>query len=90
MQHDDWITKLFIMENLNKNKFTVPVKLGWLTPNGEYDEHAQPVDYIVDWRENVQNYSKEQCLFLADVISDEFKQVDDVYDETMFFNNFIR
>lgn len=71
-----------------KNKLTAPTKFGWLTPNGEYDEHGQPTDYMVDWHENTENYSKEQCLFLADVVSDEFKEVDEFYDQTMFYNNF--
>lgn len=83
MIKDDWITKLYIMEKINKQKIEVPLKFGWLSPVGD-----NGYEYDVTWCDNVDNYTTNQCNIVADVTSRETKFVDKVMDDETFNKNF--
>lgn len=57
----------------------VPLKFAWLS-NNEHDE--------IVWYDNYQNYTKEQCLTMADICSEEYKEVDYSYSDEKFTREF--
>ncbi len=77
MIKDDWITKLYIMENMIKT-YQVPVKMGWLS------DYYDPENSIVEWADNVENFTEQQALFFCDVISEETKPVSKLVSDDEF------
>jgi hypothetical protein len=65
-----------------KKTFKVPKQYAWLkqTSENEFDE--------VEWFDNLDNYTEEQCLMMCDVISKEFKTVSHTYDHDKFLEIF--
>lgn len=67
--------------------FEVPITLGWLNPK-TFDNEGNPIDYDVDTVENIDNLTTQQCLTMADVVSNEMKQVDRVMSDDEFTKKF--
>jgi hypothetical protein len=86
MRQDDWITKLYIMEQI-KQTFTVPTKFGFIGLERDEKEFPNPHDrFEIDWYENTSNYTHNQIEQFTDVISSDVKEVDEVYDNDRFVN----
>jgi hypothetical protein len=91
MRNDDWITKLYIMENLNKTsaKYIVPAKLGWMKLENCESEYPDDKDrFVVDWVDNTENFTFNQAQQVCDMVSSETKEVDFVMAEDTFVHNF--
>lgn len=79
MRQDDWITKLYIMETINKQTFSVPTHYGYIID-------IDPIHINVEWFENVNNFTRKQLTYFSHCQTTVEKHVEFVYDNEKFLS----